>query len=226
MTEREIWQKPCTPAEIMERAARKDVRRQLGAMAARGRRLPADQLEDLASDVVLAIAERLATMAPDGSCFPNGAPLTLAALSGPLTAKASQLGLENPAYRRYTGRLVIRAQRPSKFRGQHKTVKQDEWKLPGVRPSVLDVILGKPGATRDGSKAVKCGASRRYVKPQPRFLPVVRRGVTAPEGWGWGYKGVLEPGTDYYLAVKGASPRWVGPSLEESKEALRALLNA
>jgi hypothetical protein len=224
MTQDEIWKKPCTPAEIMERLARKDVRKQLGMMAAGGRRLPPDQIDDLASEAVLAACEFLSTVAPNSQHFAGGKTLTLAALCKRLAGQAARRSQENPAHRKYTTHLVIRAKNPSKFQRSRKTVRQDEWKVPGERPSILDVLLGKPESKRDGAKAVKCGTSRRTKTPEPRFLRVVREGVVAPEGWGWGYKGVLEEGCDYYLAAEGAPPEFIGPSLGNATKVLNRVL--
>jgi hypothetical protein len=224
MAQEEIWNKPCTPAEIMERLARKDVRKRLGMMAAGQRRLSEDQLDDLASEVVLAAAEFLSTVGADSTTFGGGKPLTLAGLCKRLAAKASQRSLENPGFRKHTSRLVIRADHPSKFRKEHRTVRQDEWKMPGEKPSLLAVLSGEKGAKRDGSLAVKAGFSRSLVPRRPRFLPIVRGGEVAPDGWGWGRNGVLEKGSGYYLVAWGASPEWAASSLQEAQEILKRRL--
>lgn len=224
MTQDEIWKKPCTPAEIMERLARKDVRKQLGMMAAGTRRLSADQIDDLASEAVLVACELLSTVAPNSQRFAGGKTLTLGAMCKRLAGQAARRSQDNPAHRKHTTHLVIRAKNLSKFQRSRKTVRQDEWKVPGEKPSILDVLLGKPESKRDGAKAVKCGTSRRAKAPEPRFLRVLREGVVAPEGWGWGYKGILEEGSDYYLAAEGASPEFVGPSLDSATKALNRVL--
>lgn len=218
MTEKELWREPCTPAELMERLARKDVRRELANMVSSSKDLSEDQLEDVASDVVLKIVGALAAF-PEGSrSFRGGAPLTLAVIS-----RRVALDLKREHTKKRLGRfhLKIRAKELSANQMKCRGRWESTWTMPGKKPDMLDVLRGE--GRRDGALATKSGKVKRTVRPTKLFLSVTMRDksgkiVEAPEGFGWDRKGRLCDGSGYYAVnSRREGAEYLSHSLQEAK---------